>query len=410
MEPTEVLARLAEFGTPPDAASALKISVGLDETIARFRDETLPFIAGGGAELQFACAPYGRGKTHFLRTLQQVARLKGFPTAYVDCRSDQAPFASLQETYRIIAGNMLPAGSTKDLARKSGPEAVIEEAITSVSPERAQERIVAVQRDGYLASDFRNLVVAYCRMTRQDQRNRVMEEADASGLRALEDELRALLRSDLSTRIRIPDLYRAHTWLPRPLGRLGRRNAASWLRSLGSLPRSLGYPGLVILFDETEQTHSLHKLGVRQRRVHLANLRNFVDHMALGNFRGCAIYYAVVDEFLEIARSELGALSQRIERIHLGGKDRVRNPRAVWVDLDELTQPSPESVAFYDELGQRIASIGLEAGVSKSAAFELARTLRTQSASFSTSINVGAVREFVKIAANLVAQELSRHV
>ena len=124
---------------------------------------------------------------------------------------------------------------------------------------------------------------------------------------------------------------------------------------------SLGYPGLVILFDETEQAHSIQRVNSQQRRLHLANLRNFVDHMALGNFRGCAIYYAVVEEFLETAKIELEALSQRIERVHLGNGSGVRNPRAVWVDLDELTDPSPKSDSFYDLLGQRIVSIGLEA-------------------------------------------------
>lgn len=399
MEPREILARLAEFGTPPDPESALRISVGLDQTIARFRDETLPFIADGGAELQFAFAPYGRGKTHFLRALQEVARQRGFVTAYVDCRSGQAPFASLQETYRVVAGNLLPTGKAASLSRRSGPEAVIEEAMVSVPAQLAQERIAVLQRDGYLATDYRNLTVAYCRATLTDQHQG-----------ALGSDLRALLRSDPSTRIRVNDLYRTHAWLPRPLGKLGRRNAASWLRSLASMPEPLGYPGLVILFDETEQMHSLHKLDSRQRRLHLANLRNFVDHMALGSFRGCAIYYAVVEEFLETARTELEALSQRIERIHLGGRNSARNPRAIWVDLDELTHPSPESESFYDQLAQRITQIGLDAGIPHHVGDAVATRLRERSTEFSNSINVGAVREFVKMAASLVAQEVSHHV
>jgi hypothetical protein len=398
VEPREILARLAEFGTPPDPASALRLSVGLDQTIDRFRDETLPFVADGGAELQFAFAPYGRGKTHLLRTLQEVARQQGFATSYVDCRSGEAPFASLQETYRIIASNLVPAGSTALLSRRSGPEAIIEEAMISVAPERARERVASLIRDDHVATDYRNLASAYCRAILQDQHGGT-----------LGSDLRALLRADQSARVRVNDLYRGHSWLPRPIGKLGRRNAASWLRSLGSLPMSLGYPGLVILFDETEQTHSLQRLNSQQRRLHLANLRNFVDHMALGDFRGCAIYYAVVEEFLETAKIELEALSQRIERIHLGNEKGIRNPRAVWVDLDELTDPSPESDAFYDLLGARIVSIGLEAGLPNHAGGHLTKRLREQSERFSASINLGAVREFVKLSASLVAQEVSRH-
>jgi hypothetical protein len=172
---------------------------------------------------------------------------------------------------------------------------------------------------------------------------------------------------------------------------------------------SLGYPGLVILFDETEQAHSLQRLDSRLRRRHLANLRNFVDHMALGNFRGCAIYYAVVEEFLETAKIELEALSQRIERVHLANRGTVRNPRAIWVNLDELTNPSPGSDAFYDLLGERIINLGTEAGLSSHIQGMLSQRLRERSAHFSNSINVGAVREFVKLAASLVAQEVSQH-
>ena len=54
VEPREVLARLAEFGTPPDSASALRLSVGLDQTVNRFRDTSFAdanryWLAGGAS-------------------------------------------------------------------------------------------------------------------------------------------------------------------------------------------------------------------------------------------------------------------------------------------------------------------------------------------------------------------------
>lgn len=397
METTDVLARLAEAGTPPEPESALQISVGLDDTIARFRNETLPFIARGGAELQFVFAPYGRGKTHFLRTLQEVARREGFATSYVDCRSNQAPFESLRDTYRVIAGNLRPAGSARGLSHRSGLEAILEESLAlRVGADDACRKIAAVQHASYLATDFRNLVVWYGR--------NVLSNVDT----LLEQNLGALLRSDMSTRCRITDLYERYPLLPRPLGKLGRRNAASWLRSLGSLPQALGYPGLVILFDETERMQSLHERNARQRQVRLANVRNVVDHIAVGNFRACAIYHAVVEEFLETARLELGALSQRIERVQLSGKEHARNPRAVWVNVDELTDPTPPSEAFYKELGQRIARLGVDAGMLPEGRETVTRKLEGESTRSAASINVGAVREFVKRAATIVSQEIGR--
>ena len=78
--------------------------------IRRVADETFPFVAGGGADLQFIHAPYGRGKTHFLKALEQCAQEQGFVTAYVDCKDGQSPFKSLRETYRAIARSMTPPG------------------------------------------------------------------------------------------------------------------------------------------------------------------------------------------------------------------------------------------------------------------------------------------------------------
>ncbi|GAB6064267.1 BREX system ATP-binding domain-containing protein [Deferrisoma palaeochoriense] len=399
MDPREVLAKLAESGTPPDAGSALRISVGLDGSIARFRDEILPFVREGGAELQFVFAPYGRGKTHYLRALQEVALREGFVTSYVDCRAGQSPFASLQETYRSMAKGLMPPQRVRGTKRRTGPDAVLEAGVRTVSPEEAKRRIERVYGDPLLASDFRTLSAAYM--------NQVLREGRWTQLTS---ELRALLRADITYRIRVSDLYRGNPHLPRPIGKLGRRNAASWVRSLASIPGTIGYPGLVVLFDETEQVHSMARLRPKARQTYLANLRNFVDHMALGTFRSCVIYYAVVEEFLETARADLEALSQRIERIRLGSNGEAPNPRAVWVDLDELTQPTPGEVAFFEGLAEAIVQVGCDAGLPGRSRDDLLRMLSGECAKYSDSIKSGAVREFVKMAASVVAAEVSRHV
>ena len=112
--PLELLAHLAELGTPPDdGAAVLRVSAGLHDSLKRIERETLPFIAEGGGEIQFVFGPYGRGKTHFLKALAQWASERGCVTAYVDC---QRPFESLVETYRAIAAGMTPPGTHKFFA------------------------------------------------------------------------------------------------------------------------------------------------------------------------------------------------------------------------------------------------------------------------------------------------------
>ena len=77
MGPLEVLAHLAGIGTPPAAQGAFDFSVGLEDSITHIESETFPFLNVGGCELQFVYGSYGRGKSHFLHTVEQAAKKNG---------------------------------------------------------------------------------------------------------------------------------------------------------------------------------------------------------------------------------------------------------------------------------------------------------------------------------------------
>ena len=395
MNPLEILAHLAEVGTPPTGgADVIKVSAGLRPTLERIARETLPFVAAGGSDLQFVFGPYGRGKTHYLKALAQWGREHGFVTAYVDGQDNQSPFRELDQTYRAIAGRMTPPGTpeTRPFFGVSGLAKVVEASF--IGRDRAGRRQVVerIQDDRALAPDFRNLVLAYCTQA-------VLGDGDED----VAERLEALLAATSTYRVTLGELYRMHRDLPRPLGKLSRRNAAIWLRAMLSLPRVLGYAGLLVLFDETET--ALQRGRLPQRLRHLAHVRTFIDHMATGAFRGCGVYYAVTEEFIVDARAHLQALSQRIERTRRPG---ASNPRAVWVDLDEVTVPGPREPAFFEELAGRILGIGREAGLLAGDADRIQRELGSLADSYALeNINEGAVREYVKEAAARVAQELS---
>jgi len=391
MTAREILARLAGSGTPPDGPSALRLAVGLEDSFARLENETIPFLRSGGAELRFIHAPYGRGKTHLLLSWQEAARRHGLTTAYIDCQTE--PFTDLRTTYRQIAVSLEPPPTNLGLSPK-GVVSLIDLCISeSSSP---MERLQKLNHDPYLASDFRNTVIAYGRSTLQRDFQ----------LGFLQRELKVILLHHPGSSVRITELYKRFPWLPRPLGKLTARSASMWLRSLASLPFSLGYPGCLILFDETERSTIATKLPWRRRQQYWANLRNLVDHLALGSFRGCAFYFAVVDEFLIEAQRYLAALSQRLERLRLSSEQMFPNPRAVWVDIDELTHPTPEDPEFFRRLAERLIAVGREAGLKEDRARRLSRELASQAERFARSIRVGAVRDFVKEAASRIAANL----
>lgn len=391
MDSLEILAKLSSLGTPPSRDVAFKISVGLQDFINRFVEETLTFASLGGAEIRFVYAPYGRGKTHLLWALQNVASQNDFVTAYIDCNAVQSPFLSYQSMYHIVANNMLPPSKSLDFINKKGVNEVIEHAMQDDSHELSKSVYQEFSKDMRLASDFRNLASAYSYL--------VLSNDNTLDIKT---KLRALLKADSTYQLRISDLYRQYKWLYRPIGKLTRRNAASWLSSLCLLPLSLRYRGLAIFFDETEKNLSLESRPTRKRKVYLANLRNLVDHIALGSFQGCIIYYAVVEELLEVAKRELDALRQRLERIRFNNEGSPSNPRAVWINLDEITDPKPDHPEFFEELGDKIIQIGEESGLSETQKKEIKPVLDRIGSQYSQTIKIGAVREFVKFAASVV--------
>lgn len=376
VEPLKLLAHLAETGTPPDhGESVLRVSAGLSESLQRFKEETLPFVARGGGDLQFVFGSYGRGKTHYLKALSQWARKEGFVTAYVNCQESQSPFKSLVETYRVIADNMTPP-EQQEARGATGIGAVVEAKYVNKPLVEQRALIERLKVNRAIVTEFRNVIRAYV--------GALGDDVD------LAEQLKALLTAAPTYRVTLGELYRKHRGLRKPLGKLGRRSAAVWLRSLLSLPHALGFRGLLVLFDETETAIR----GTRHtRQLHLAHIRTFIDHMATGAYRGCAVYYAVAEEFMELASNELEALGQRIKRVETDLPDK-RNPRAVWVDLDELTQPGPQDVLFFEELMERIVALGRGADLSVELAGVIGTSLRELARIHVDAIDEGSVRKY----------------
>jgi hypothetical protein len=380
----DILNRLAQFGTLSDAEVAERLSTGLAGFLGRWEREVLPFVAAGGAELRFVEGPNGRGKTHFLQALEVVAQRAGFATSRIECGMEHKPFASLQETYRAIATTMR-AG----LLGQNGSGTGVGVILGGLTTERMAEFMKAPRGN----PAFRNLVIAYARRAHSGfQRDQVMLD------------LRALLHHDTNRRVTFRDLFAGAknlgTNLQRPLGRVGKRNAAVWLRSLLALPRQLGFKGLVVMFDETGADVSFRsEYGGRiEHQQHLANLRNLVDHLATGGTPGCSVVYATTRDLMEIAKQDYEALWQRVARLQDGEGFAAgsRNPRAIWCRLDELTEPSPDGPEFYMELGEKVLDLARDAAMPASRLATVRAGLPSLAEKMSQNLAQAAVREFIK--------------
>jgi hypothetical protein len=187
------------------------------------------------------------------------------------------------------------------------------------------------------------------------------------------------------------------TTLQRPIGKVGKRNAAVWLRSLLALPRQLGFKGLVVLFDETGADVHV-KSAFSSHQQHLANLRNLVDHLATGGTPGCSVVYATTRDLMEIAKEDYLALWQRVARLQDESMFEIapRNPRAIWCRLDELTDPAPDVPEFYLELGEKLLALGKDGGIPARLLEAVRVELPGLAKRMSENLSQAAVRDFIK--------------
>ncbi len=370
-----ILRRLAQHGVLDVPEVAARLSTGLEAFLTRWESEVAPFLAAGGAELRFVEGPYGRGKTHFLQVLEWHALRAGFVTARVGM--DNKPFASLQDTYRQIARSMTTASPNSN--GRTGLDTLLERL--------SGQQLATFMQSSRTNPGYRNLIVTFVRRVQ-----------DGQGDEAVTSDLRALLMHDTNRRVTFGELFRHAPDLPRPLGKLGKRNAAVWLRSLLALPHQLGFKGLVVLFDETGADFHLRPESLRARQQHMANLRNLVDHLAVGNIPGCSIVYATTRDFILMAHADYPAIWQRVARLEetAPSTEPPRNPRAIWCRLDELTQPTPAQREFFISLGEKLLELGREGGVSDHRLAGAKFPLYRLSDEMSRNITQGAVREFIK--------------
>lgn len=372
----DALNQLSSYGVLANRHLASEMAVGLDNFARVWTEEILPFITSGGSELHFIEAPYGRGKTHFVQHLSTLAETKEYLICHATCGGQLSPFQSLEDTYRVVAKSMMTSINGRDVVGLDKILVTVENLL-----------VMSLREVPRINPAFRNLAIARSRM-RQQQLGENYALAD----------LRALLMGDTTRRVLFRELYQSIPSLRRPLGKLGRRNAGGWLRSLFSLPRLLGFKGFALFFDECGADMHYAQLSAKNRRLHFSNLRVLVDHMAAGSMPGVVIVYAVTHDLLEHAVRDYPALAQRISRVsELDEWHRVPpNPRAIWSQLDHLTIPSRSSRAFYQRLLERLVGFARKAEVQETRIEGVQKYANESLERFVHSVENDVVRIFVK--------------
>ncbi|MFO7675820.1 MAG: BREX system ATP-binding domain-containing protein [bacterium] len=328
-----IVSKLGATGTPPEFGLDA-FTIGLERYLGVLEEEYLKGILTWNlSSFKLVTGNYGGGKTHFLYSVRNLAFRNNYCVSYVSLSPTECPFDRLELVYRaVVAGISVPVPSDQPVpGTERGIEAVLRHwyAARRVTAERVTELKHQVEELAPTeSSSFSNAVRAAFDALVAD---------DAEGFNSIVQWLKGEeVDREVRLRHRISE-------------RVDKATAFRMLRSLIQWVHSIGYNGLVLLFDEAERGMSLS--SSRDRRRALDNLRQLVDECGNSRLPGAMIFYAVPDEnlLLEGSGGVYEALKQRLRSQFSG-----INPVGVRVNLDDLGIDPEE---FLLRLGTRLAAV-----------------------------------------------------
>jgi len=332
-------------GIPPQRGTDL-YSVGYEKLIEGIKRHHLKSIEDRGI-IRFISGSWGAGKTHFFRLLRDITFKERCLVSNVELSVNDAPLNKFERVfYGIIRNVMTPSVFNEDSPTESAPFGrVVRESLSymgtqgslaggELNHESYSKALQKLMADQGIDIDFKKMIQKYWETY-------LPEAADS----AIQDKVRAEILQWFSGEGTI-GTYR------KPFGvskMINKDNAKLMLQSLAGFIRLSGYRGLVILFDEAEQSYSImKKAALKDAQNNLLSLINNIEAIP-----GLFLIYATTPEFYTNPKYGIviyGALAGRI------GRPEERSPRAlnmIWnldaleTSIDEYTSAAKKIRAVY---------------------------------------------------------------
>jgi hypothetical protein len=329
--------RLGETGTPPEFGLD-SFTVGLTPYLKVIENEYLDSVLKVGiSSFKLVVGEYGGGKTHFLYCVRELAWQLRYGVSYVPLSPTECPFDKLELVYKSIVNNLsYPPASLEELLsfQEKGIEAfirvwfekVIKELKTKDIDRQLKEYIDGIK--GFESTSFTNAVKqAFLALKDKDE---VRFSKIIQWLKGEEVDKLEYLKYEISEHIDKSTSFRM-------------------IRSLAQWIKSIGYSGLILLFDEAERALSVASRGSEKKA--LDNLRQLVDECGNTKFPGVMVFYAIPDpnQIFEKRGEVYEALKQR-----LSGVFSYINPSGVKIDLEDIEF---EPFEFLERVGERLGKI-----------------------------------------------------
>lgn len=269
----------------PSPQDCTSYSVGRQDLL-RNVERDLQTVAEGTSLVRFVNADIGRGKTHALYLLRELAYARDFAVSLVTLSQSSCPLHDFMRVYGTVMWEL----RTRDQRRKPALSNIIDrwvEDIRALSPSRIRQIV-----EHELPPSLCQIMAAY---------------VDASNLfRPNETRRQQILKFLSGERVLTSDRRRMGISFT-----ISSHNALQILSEMATTIRYIGFKGICILFDEAEAIHSFSRSGQRDRAY--ANLLHIIDESQA--FPHCYFLYATTPSFFESYGS--GALIQRLGAISM---------------------------------------------------------------------------------------------
>jgi hypothetical protein len=334
---SQVVASLRQ-GIPPQRGVA-SYSVGNEKLIAGIKKFHLSGIEEKGI-IRFISGSWGAGKTHFFRLLREVAfqnnclvsnvqldqaaALNKFESVFYSILRNISTASYLTETEAAPFGQVLK----ESLAYLSTGNREVSNEVSYEDYVKAREALIL---DRSIDIDFKKMIQKYWETFLPDSpdleqnRSEILQWFSGKGSVAM---------------------YRRRFGVNQIVNR---DNAKLMLKSLAGFVRLSGYKGLLILFDEAEQSYSImRKSSLRDAHNNLLSLINNIEAL-----KGLFLIYATTPDFFTDPKHGIlnyGALSGRI-----GEPKKEAQPRAldtIW-NFDQVVT----ELSDYQTAAKKILSI-----------------------------------------------------
>ena len=339
----QIIEVLAQSGTPvPRGVSYYNVG---NESLLNTLDThyLASYLADGGAVFKLVVGDYGSGKSHFLYCVRDRAWERNFAVSKVDLSPKESPYDDQRRVYAAVASSII--------WHEPGELGEDERGLTRFL-EGTLRRIVSPHGLDIQDPDATNLPdVAALRETLA-----ITPIDSLSYHKAVQGYIDALLGGQ---QLRLEALGR---WLHgeesstedmrdlRAIGvteKINKNNAFKMLRSLCQSVRTLGYTGLVLLFDEGDRMLSV---GGKSEKTATDNLREVIDRCR-DDLPGTMFMYAVPPEFVNSVIPKYQALAQRVQTPNYFSRS---NPFSPQISLEKL---DVSDVELLTEIGNRLLPI-----------------------------------------------------